>query len=120
MSGLGLPVRLTLTPGQAADVTQAKGLIDGVPAGVVIGDKGYDSGAVVAAVEGQGAQAVIPSRKNAKRPRVIDADRYKDRSLVERFWARAKQYRRVATRFDKKAQNFLAFVHLAAIMVLLR
>ena len=120
VNGLGLPVTLTLTPGQAADVTQAKGLIRGVPAGVVIGDKGYDSREVVAAVRGQGAEAVIPSRKNAKRPRVIDADRYKDRSLVERFWAKAKQYRRVATRFDKKAQNFLAFVHLASIMVLLR
>jgi transposase len=120
VNGLGLPVKLVLTPGQAADVTQAKGLIAGVPAGVVIGDKGYDSREVVAAVEGQGAEAVIPSRKNAKQPRVIDADRYKDRSLVERFWAKAKQYRRVATRFDKKAHNFLAFVHLAAIMVLLR
>jgi transposase len=120
VNGLGLPVKLVLTPGQAADVTQAKGLIDGVPAEVVIGDKGYDSREVVAAVEGQGAVAVIPSRKNAKRPRVIDQDRYKDRSLVERFWAKAKQYRRVATRFDKKAQNFLAFVHLASIMVLLR
>jgi transposase len=111
---------LVLTPGQAADVTQAKGLIEGVPAGVVIGDKGYDSAAVVAAVEGRGAEAVIPSRKDAKRPRVIDADRYEDRSLVERFWAKAERYRRVATRFDKTAQNFLAFVHLAAIMVLLR
>jgi transposase len=120
VNGLGLPVRLTLTPGQAADVTQARGLIAGVPTEVVIGDKGYDSGEVVAAVEGQGAEAVIPSRKNAKRPRVIDQDRYKDRSLVERFWAKAKQYRRVATRFDKKAENFLAFVHVAAIMVLLR
>lgn len=120
MNGLGLPVKLVLTPGQAADVTQARALIGGVPAEVVIGDKGYDSAAVVAAVRGQGAEAVIPSRKNARQPRVIDQDRYKDRSLVERFWARAKQYRRVATRFDKKAQNFLAFVHVAAIMVLLR
>lgn len=120
VNGLGLPVRLILTPGQAADVTQAKALIAGVPTEVVIGDKGYDSAEVVAAVRGRGAEAVIPSRKNAKKPRVIDADRYKDRSLVERFWAKAKQYRRVATRFDKKARNFLAFVHLAAIMVLLR
>jgi transposase len=120
VNGLGLPVKLVLTPGQAADVTQAKGLIEGVPTAVVIGDKGYDSRDVVAAVRGQGAEAVIPSRKNAKCPRAIDADRYKDRSLVERFWAKAKQYRRVATRFDKKAPNFLAFVHVAAIMVLLR
>jgi transposase len=63
---------------------------------------------------------VIPSRANATAPRETDWARYKDRNLVERFWSRAKQYRRVATRFEKKAQNFLAFVHLASIMILLR
>ena len=110
---------MILTPGQAADVTQAKTLIDAVPFEVVIGDKGYDSKEVVDAVEGQGGEAVIPSRKNGSTPRVIDADRYKDRNLVERFWSKAKQYRRVATRFEKKAQNFLAFVHVASIMILL-
>ena len=120
VSGLGLPVKLILTPGQAADVTQAKTLIDGVPFEVVIGDKGYDSREVVAAVERQGGEAVIPSRKNQTTPRDIDWARYKDRNLVERFWSKAKQYRRVATRFEKKAQNFLAFVHVASIMILLR
>ena len=49
-----------------------------------------------------------------------DWERYKDRNLAERFWAKAKQYRRVATRYDKKAQNFMAFVHVAAVMILLR
>jgi transposase len=117
---LGLPVKLILTPGQAADVTQAKTLIDGLPFAVVIGDKGYDSQDVVTAVERRGGEAVIPSRKNQITPRDIDWTRYKDRNLVERFWSKAKQYRRVATRFEKKAQNFLAFVHVASIMILLR
>ena len=120
VNGLGLPVKLILTPGQAADVTQAKTLIEGVPFEVVIGDKGYDSKEVVTAVEDAGGEAVIPSRSNATAPREIDWSRYKDRNLVERFWSKAKQYRRVATRFEKKAQNFLAFVHVASIMILLR
>jgi transposase len=120
VNGLGLPVKLTLTPGQAADVTEAKSLLTDMQLEEVIGDKGYDSKQVVATVEAQGGKAVIPSRKNAVSPREIDWDRYKDRNLVERFWSKIKQYRRVATRFEKKAQNFLAFVHIASIMILLR
>ena len=120
VNGLGLPVRLILTPGQAADVSHAKTLIAGVPFEVVIGDKGYDSQEVVSAVEDAGGEAVIPSRKNATEPRETDWSRYKDRNLVERFWSKVKQYRRVATRYEKKAQNFLAFVHVASIMILLK
>jgi len=120
VSGLGLPVRLSLTPGQAADVSQAPALLEGVSAAVVIGDKGYDSQALVDARNARGAEAVIPSRSNRKPPRRYDQERYRDRSLVERFWARVKQYRRVATRYEKTARNFLAFVHLTSIMVLLQ
>jgi len=120
VNGLGLPVKLILTPGQAADVTQAKSLIDGVPFEVVIGDKGYDAQEVVVAIEDRGGEAVIPSRKNAVAPRTIDWTRYKDRNLVERFWSKVKHYRRVATRYEKKAQNFLAFVHVASIIILMR
>jgi len=120
VNGLGLPVRLHLTAGQVADVTQAETLLDGVEADVVIGDKGYDSDAVVKAIEASGAEAVIPPKRNRTAPRPYDTDRYRDRNLVERFWGRAKQYRRVATRYEKTARNFLAFVHLASIMILLR
>jgi transposase len=109
-----------LTPGQAADVTHAEELIEGLPIEVVIADKGYDSRAVVQAIESRGAEAVIPSRKNRAEPREYDRERYKDRNLAERFWSRAKQYRRVATRYEKTARNFLAFVHVASIMILLR
>ena len=72
VNGLGLPVRLVLTPGQAADVTQAETLIEGVPFEVVIADKGYDSQAVVDAVEAEGGEAVIPTPKNRKVRREID------------------------------------------------
>ena len=120
MNGLGLPVKLVLTPGQAADVTQAETLIAGVPFAVVIADRGYDSRAVVGAVQAKGAEAVIPTQKNRKVQRSIDRERYKDRNLAERFWSKVKQYRRVATRYEKTARNFLAVVHVASSMVLLR
>ena len=120
MNGLGLPVKLILTPGQASDVTPAKPGIDGVPLEVVIADKGYDSPEFVTAIEDRGGQAVVPSRSNAKSPRTTDLARDKDRNLVERFWSKRKHYRRMATRFEKKAQNFLAFVHLASLMILLQ
>ena len=111
---------LHLTAGQVADVTQAEALLDGTAPEVVIADKGYDSQAVVKLIRTQGAEAVIPPRKNHLVPRVIDHDRYKDRNLAERFWAKMKQYRRVATRYEKTARNFLGFVHLASIMILLQ
>jgi putative transposase len=75
---------------------------------------------VVKAVEAQGAEAVIPSRKNQTVQRAIDWERYTDRNRAERFWARVKQYRRVATRYEKTARNFLAMIQVASIMVLLR
>jgi transposase len=120
ISGLGLPVQLTLTPGQASDMSQAGALIEGLPIEVVIADKGYDSRAVVEKIESRGAEAVIPSLKNRAEQRDYDRERYKDRNLAERFWFKVKQYRRVATRYEKTAQNFLAFVHVASIMILLR
>jgi transposase len=124
VSGLGLPVTFLVSAGQRADVSYAEPLLGQVPAGavveVVIADKGYDSKAVVATVKARGAEAVIPTQKGRKEQRVIDAERYKDRNLVERFWAKAKQFRRVATRYEKTARNYLAFVHVASIMVLLQ
>jgi transposase len=85
----------------------------------VIGDKGYDSDEFVKAIEVRGATAVIPPRENRIEQRKYDKDLYKDRNLVERFWSRMKQFRRIATRYEKTACNFLGFVRVAAIMVLL-
>ena len=118
-----LPVAVYVTAGQEADVTHAPTLLAAVPAeaevAAVIPDKGYDSKAVVGQIEGRGAEAVIPTLSTRKEQRVIDKERYKDRNLGERFWRRVKQFRRVATRYEKTARNFLAFVHVASIMVLL-
>lgn len=120
VTGLGLPARLILTPGQAADVSQGEALIEGLPARAVIADKAFDSRALVAAIERQGAVAVIPSLSNRATPRDYDRHLYRERNVVERFWHRLKQYRRVATRYEKTARNFMAFVRLASVMVLLR
>jgi transposase len=111
---------LTLTPGQAADIGQAETLLADHEPEVVIADKGYDSNAFVEAIEERGAEAVIPPKSNRREPRAYDRHTYKERNLCERFWSKAKQYRRVATRFEKKAANFLAFVQVASIMVLLK
>jgi len=113
-------VRLILTAGQESDISQGEKLIDGVPFEVAIADKGYDSKKLVRAIRARGAEAVIPSLSNRKEQRPYDQERYKDRNLAERFWNKSKQYRRVATRYEKTARNFLAFVHVASIMVLLK
>ncbi len=62
---------------------------------------------------------MIPPKSNRRDPRDYDRHTYKERNLVERFWSKAKHYRRVATRFEKKAVNFLAFVQTAACMVMM-
>ena len=119
-NGLGQPVELRLTPGQASDIGQAEALLAGRAPEVVIADRGYDSDALVGVIEGRGAEAVIPPRSNRKVPREYDRHTYKERNLCERFWSKAKQYRRVATRSEKKGANFLAFAWVAAIMVMLK
>ena len=85
----------------------------------MLADKGYDSDANRAAIRRQGAEPCIPPRKNRTEPIEYDRHLYKERNVVERFFARVKQYRRVATRYDKKAANFLGFVWLASIAIML-
>jgi transposase len=119
VDGLGNPVEFILTGGQEADINQGPALIEGHDAKVVIADKGYDSDEFVATIEASGAEAVIPPKKNRIFKREYDKHIYKERNLAERFINRIKQFRRVATRYEKTARNFLGFVHVAAIMVLL-
>ena len=116
---MGNPVEFILTGGQEADVSQGEALIESYKAEAVIADKGYDSDGFVATIEGSGAAAVIPPKKNRIFKRAYDKYLYKERNLAERFINRIKQHRRVATRYEKTARNFLGFVHVAAIMVLL-
>ena len=113
-------MEIRLTPGQRADVTQAEPILEGYSPGAVVADKAYDSDALIERIETTGAEAVIPPKANRKVPRAFDKHLYKGRNLVERFINRIKQYRRVATRYEKTARNFLAFVRVASIMILLQ
>ena len=117
VDALGNPVRVILTAGQVSDITMATALIKDQAAESIVADKGYDSDAFVEAITAQGAQAVIPPRSNRLNPRTFDRHLYKDRNLVERFFNRIKQFRRIATRYDKLAPSFLAFIHLACAFV---
>lgn len=100
-------------------MTQGEALVSGIEAEHVIADKGYDSDGLVEVIEAAGAKAVIPPRSNRKEPRDYDRHLYKERNLVERFLNKAKHCRRLATRYEKTARNFLAFWQLASIMILL-
>ena len=117
---LGNPVRLLFGPGQRHDATRSHELIAGFKPEAVIADRGYDKRALVEEVERRGAEAVIPTQRDRKEQRAIDRHLYRERNLAERFWSKVKQYRRVATRYEKKAANFLAFVKVAAMMVMLQ
>ncbi len=109
-----------LTPGQEADVTQAEALIGGHDAGAVIADKGYDSDPLVRRIEGRGAEAVIPPKRNRKAPRAYDGHLFKERNKLERLIQLLKRYRRVATRYEETDPNYLGFVYVAAVMILPR
>ena len=86
----------------------------------MIGDKGYDSNANRAFIESIGAEVVIPSNGCRKEPIPHDVHVYKERNLVERYFNKLKQFRRVMTRFEKKASNFLGMVQVASIVIMLR
>ena len=116
---LGHPVVLKLTGSEAADSPQLPGLIAGIGTDAVLADKGYDSDANRAAIRRQGAEPCIPPRKNRREAVAYDRHLYRERNVIERFFGRIKQYRRVATRYEKKAANFLGFVWLASIDIML-
>jgi transposase len=120
IDGLGHPRELVLTGANASDIGQAEALLAGHAPEVVIADKGYDKQALVDAIEAGRAEAVIPTQKDRTVQREIDRHLYRERNVCERFGSGVKQYRRVATRYDQKAANFLAFVKVAAMMVMLK
>ena len=101
-------------------MTEACGLIEGFSFEYVLADRGYDGQAFIETVVRSGAQALIPSKKNAKQPRDYDRWRYRERHLVECFMNKIKHYRRVFSRFDKLARRYLGFVHLTSALIWLR
>ena len=113
-------MRFSLTGGQRGDAPQAEPLIEGLPANVVMADTAYDSDRLRQKIADKGAVAVIPNNPSRAIKHPLDAHLYAQRHLVECCFSRLKQFRRVATRFEKTARNYLAVVTLAAIVLWLR
>ena len=114
-------MRLILTAGQASDKTATPALLDGLPAAAaLVADRGYDSDAILALVQARGSEPHIPSTSRRLVRRSVQPELYRRRSLIERFFCKLKQFRRIATRFDKLARNYLAAAALAASRLWLR
>jgi transposase len=118
VDALGNPTGFFLTGGEAHDLVGADHLLPDMQADTLIGDKAFDADArVIEPLAAAGKTAVIPPKANRKSPRDYDRDLYKARHLIENFFAKLKQFRAIATRYDKTARNFLAAVHLAACVI---
>ena len=94
--------------------------MEGLKAKAILADKGYDGDYVVKAAEVMGAEVVIPSKFNRKNPRNFEKVLYRERNLIERLFNKLKNFRRVATRYDKTASAYLAFVMVAGIYLWLK
>jgi transposase len=113
-------VRFILTAGQRGDAPQASALIEGLCAQVVMADTAYDADHFRQAIADKGALAVIPDNPSRAQKHPLDKHLYAQRHLVECCFSKLKQFRRVATRFEKTARNYLAVITLAAIVLWLR
>ena len=117
VDALGNPFHLHVTGGNRHDVTQAPVLVEQAQAKNFIADKGYDADSVIKAIEQKQMTPVIPSTASCKNQLRIDRHTYKERHLAENFFCKIKRYRRVATRYEKTAINYLGFVLFASIRV---
>ncbi len=117
----GLPIRFVVTPGQASDKTTAPILLDGLPlAPDIVADRGYSAKALIDWCAARGATAHIPTQRNVRVMRTVAPELYRLRNLVERYFNKLKHFRRIATRFDKLARNFMAAIALASSRLWLR
>jgi transposase len=118
VDALGNPLDFFLTGGQAHDLAGADQLLPTMDAEMLIADKAFDADErVLAPLAAYDKEAVIPPKTNRAIKRDYDRDLYKARHLIENFFAKLKQFRAIATRYDKTARNFLAAIHLAAAIV---
>jgi transposase len=114
---LGRPAVIRLSAGNVSDIRVVDDLLGAVgPLRRLIADKGYDANALRKRLKGDGVKPIIPGRINRKRVIKYDQKRYRDRWRIEAAFCRLKDFRRVATRYDKLAANFLSAVALAAII----
>ena len=112
-------MRFVLGPGQQNDMAPACDLVRGLPAGMLIADRAYDADSLHELVMEQGGEPVIPPRRH-RNYQAYDRIAYKQRWGIEGFFAKLKQWRRIATRYDKLAANFMGFIKLASIMLWLK
>ena len=120
VDALGNLARFLLLPGQRHDSIGAEPLLADVEFDALIADKAFDNDCLRAALNHRGAVAVIPPKANRARPIDCDFARYRWRHLVENFFCDLKQFRRIATRYDKTDQSFAAMIHLAATSMALK
>lgn len=120
MRGLGCPVRFVLTAGQKGDAPQAGRFLEGAPAEFLIADTAYDADHIRDAAAKKGTEAVIPNNPSRSLKYPLDKHLYAQRHLIECCFSKLKQFRRVATRYEKTARNYLAIVTIAATMLWLR
>lgn len=120
VDALGNPLRIHLTAGNVNDIVPACDLIEGVLANKLLADRAYDANKLLALAEYQQLEIVIPPTPRRLEQREYDTHTYKERHLVECFFAKLKSFRRIATRYDKLAITFKASAMLAACLVWLQ
>jgi len=116
----GRPVCFLLSGGQREDSTMAVDLLSefSIAGSNILGDKAYGARKILEYISEQGGTYTIPPRKNLHKPWKYDLEIYKNRNIIERFFNRIKAFRRVATRYDKLASSFYAFVFISSIFIL--
>jgi len=120
VDALGNPLAFFLTAGQAHDLEGADALLPQMKADILLADKAFDADErVVEPLLAAGKTPVIPPKSNRKTPRTFDKELYKARHLIENFVCKLKEFRAIATRYEKTARNFLAGIHLVASVILL-
>ena len=110
-------MRFVLLPGQRHDTIAVAPLLDGLCFGALLGDSAFDSNAILADLDERGAKAVIAQHSRRSTPRTIDADMYQWRHLVENFFCKLKEFKRIAMRADKTDTSFEALIHLCAAVI---
>ena len=120
VDGKGRPLRVILTPGQRGDAPLAPALLQGLNPRRVLADKAYDSNAIRKLIAEMQAEAVIPCNPTRRRAIPYDFEAYKARNLIERCFNKLKHFRRIATRYDRRANYYASFVLLACALIWMR
>ena len=114
---LGNLVRFVLLPGQRFETIGVPPLIEGLAFDALIGDTAFDSNAIIAELDARGAKVVIAQHPRRIEPLLIDTEMYKWRHLIENFFCKLKEFKRIALRADKTDQSFTAMIHIAAAVI---